>query len=355
VLVTRVVVMIIAAPGTGIDSMSGLKGKTVGVMGGEGNRRIMDLLVREYDLGRANVMFRQMAPAEVPQALKSRQISAVLLVIPLADKYLSLVRNLFAGSGKQKPALIPIESAGAIENVMKAYESYDLPKGTLRGSPPIPDDDLTTLRIPLYLVANRKLADNDVAELTKAIMEARRELIGEFPVLEQIGAPSTDKDAFIPIHPGAAAYFDGTQQTFFEKYSDALYYGPMMLGGLASFLVALWKFVGGGAKGREDSPLAPLYALAARIRTAQSEAELSTIEDELDNILKTELTKYARGRLEAGDAAALSLAAHRLEHLMDYRRHLLQTGIAPTVAPPEDIAPASDVAGISPSISASPH
>src|SRR6185295_14435084 len=51
VLVTRVVVMIIAAPGSGIDSMAGLKGKTVGVVGGEGNRRIMDLLVREYDLG----------------------------------------------------------------------------------------------------------------------------------------------------------------------------------------------------------------------------------------------------------------------------------------------------------------
>src|SRR5262249_36529264 len=220
------------------------------------------------------------------------------------------------------------------------------------GSPPIPDDDLTTLRVPIYLVANRKLADDTVAELAKSVMEARRELVGEFPLLAQVMAPSTDKDAFIPIHPGAAAYFDGTQQTFFEKYSDALYYGPMMLGGLASFLVALWKFVGGSRGDESKNPLTPLYDLAARIREARSEAELAAIEEELDAILKSELSKYAKGTLQAGDAAALSLAAHRLEHLMDYRRHVLETGATATVAAPADVAPA---AAAVPSLSAAPH
>ena len=64
----------------------------------------------------------------------------------------------------------------------------------------------------------------------------------------------------------------GTQQTFFEKYSDALYYGPMMLGGLASFMVALWKFVGGNGNRKEENALAPLYGLAAQIREARSES-----------------------------------------------------------------------------------
>ncbi len=130
-----------------------------------------------------------------------------------------------------------------------------MPKGTLWGAPPIPDDDLTTFRVPFYLVANKKLNDDDVADLTRAIMDARRELIAEFPLLSQIGAPSTDKDAFIPIHPGAAAYYGDTQQSFFDKYSNQLYYGPMALGALMSGLVAAWKFLGFGGSGQSGNPL----------------------------------------------------------------------------------------------------
>jgi TRAP transporter TAXI family solute receptor len=323
VLVTHGVVMIIVPAGSTVDSMEGLKGKTVGVLGGEVNHRIVEVLTREYDLARAKVQFKDVAPGDAQQALRAKQVSALLIVVPIAEKYLAMVRNLFAGNAKHKPGLIAIESAGAIANVAQAYESYDLPKGTLRGSPPIPDDDLTTLRVPFYLVANKKLDDDVVGELTKTIMDSRRDLLGEFPLLAQVAAPSTDKDAFIPIHPGAAAFFDGTQQDFFDKYSNALYYGPMLLGGLASLLAAIWKFVGSGGNGRAASPLDPLYALAGRIRAAQSEDELATVEEELDNILKLELTKYAKGNIQAADAAALSLAAHRLEHLIDYRRNAL--------------------------------
>ena len=30
------------------------------------------------------------------------------------------------------------------------------------------------------------------------------------------------KDAFIPLHPGAAVYFEGNEKNFFEKYGDAI-------------------------------------------------------------------------------------------------------------------------------------
>jgi TRAP transporter TAXI family solute receptor len=323
VLVTQAVVMIIVPPGSSIDSMEDLKGKTVGVLGGEVNRSLVELLTREYDLARTKVQFKDLTFGDAPQALRAKQVSALLVVMPIAEKYLAMVRNLFAGNSKQKPGLIAIESAGAIANVAQAYESYDLPKGTLRGSPPIPDDDLTTLRVPLYLAANKKLSDDIVGELAKTIMDSRGDLLAEIPLLAQIAAPSTDKDAFIPIHPGAAAFFDGTQQTFFEKYSDALYYGPMALGGLASLLAAIWKFVGFGGNARAASPLDPLYALAGRIRAAESESELAAVEEDLDTILKAELTKYTKGNIQAADAAALSLAAHRLEYLINYRRSAL--------------------------------
>ena len=107
-------------------------------------------------------------------------------MMPLTEKYLTMLRDLFPKTKKQAaPALIPIESAGAIAAVARYYQSFDLPKGAVQGSPPVPDDDMKTLHIPLYLVASKKLSDDVVAALAKAIMDARRDLIGEYPPIEE--------------------------------------------------------------------------------------------------------------------------------------------------------------------------
>ena len=331
VLVTHGVLMIVVPPGSSIEDVDDLKGKTVGVVGGEANRHVVEVLTQEYDLARAKVQFKDLALTDTQRALQSKQIDALLVVIPVAPKYLAHVRALFDKEVKRKPKLIPIESAGAIANVAKAYESYDLPKGTLRGSPPIPDDDMTTLRVPFYLVANKKLNDDVVTDLTKVIMDTRRELLGAYPLLAQIGAPSTDKDAFIPIHPGAAAFYDGDQKTFFDKYGDQIFYGSMLLGSLTSLLAGAWKFMGRGTGTEAESPLNRLYALADQIHHAQGVSDLTVVEEEIDNILKAELAKFAEGDADVAEAAALGLAAHRLEHLINNRRSTFPThhGAAP--------------------------
>jgi TRAP transporter TAXI family solute receptor len=326
VVVTHGVVMIIVPPGSSITDMDDLEGETVGVVGGEINRRVVEVLQQEYDLARTKVRFKDLAFADVQHALHSKQVGALLVVMPISEKYLSLVRSSFPANAKRKPGLVPIESAEAIANVAQAYESYDLPKGTIRGSPPIPDEDLTTLRVPFYLVANKSVDADQVTELTRAIMDARRDLLAEYPLLAKISAPSTDKDAFIPVHPGAAAFYDDTQQSLLDKYSDALYYIPMLLGVLASFMAAAWKFVRSGSHAKVENPIDPLYSLAGPIREACSEADLTAIEERIDNILKAELVKYAKGESRATDSAALSLAAQRLDHLIHYRRTKLAAG-----------------------------
>jgi hypothetical protein len=245
----------------------------------------------------------------------------LLMVAPISEKYLTLIRSYFPAHAKPKPGLVPIDSAEAIANVAQAYESYDLPKGSLRGSPPIPEDDLTTLRVPVYLVANKNLDADEVTDLTRAIMDARRDLHAEYPFLAQISAPSTDKDAYIPVHPGAAAFYDDSQQSFLDKYSDALYYIPMLLAALASFVTAAWKFIRVGSNGKVENPMAPLLSLTGPIRDARSEADLTAIEEKIDDILKAELAKHAKGERQVSDSATLCLAAaQRLEQLIQYRR-----------------------------------
>src|SRR5258707_638217 len=322
VVVSHVVVLIIAPPGSSIDGIDGLKGHTVGVVGGAANAKIVDVLTKEYDLANAKVAFKNLALADVRPAIQSKQVSALLVAIPLAENYLALVRGFFQLDHKKAPVLIPIDSAAAIAEAERAFESFDVPKGTLRGSPPVPDDDLTTLRTSLYLVAHKKLGTDLVTSLTQAIMRVRRDLLREQPIFAQITAPSTDQDAYLPLHPGAAAVYNSTTQSFMDEYGNWIYLTPMVLGGVATILAAGWKFLGIG-KSAPEGPLDSLYALVRRIRKVNTDAELSEIEEEIDDILKAERAKSAAGDESAVDAVTLNVAAHRLESLIHDQRALL--------------------------------
>jgi TRAP-type uncharacterized transport system substrate-binding protein len=321
VVVSHMVALIVAPPGSTIDGIDKLKGRRVGVIGGDTNSKIVDVLSKTYGLDRAKV-FRTIALPDARKAIQSNEVAALLVVIPLAEKYLSLVRGFFQQGPKSLPVLVAIDSAGAIAESERAYESFDVPKGTLRGSPPVPDDDLTTLRTSLYLVANKKLGSDLVTTLTVAIMSARRELMREQPIFAQITSPSTDQDAYLPLHPGAAAVYNGTQQSFMDEYGNWIYLTPMVLGGFATALAVAWKFLGLG-NAAAAGPLDSLYGLGRRIRKAGTEAELSGIEEVIDDILTGQRAKSAAGDESAVDDATLNVAAHRLESLIHDRRTML--------------------------------
>jgi TRAP transporter TAXI family solute receptor len=318
--VTHGVVLIVVPPASPIEDMDGLKGKTVGVIAGDTNRQVIAAVTKEYALESVKVNFKDLTLTEVPQAFQTRQIQALLVVMPLSEKYITMLREIFPRNAKAPLGLVPIESAGAIEAVSPPYKSYELPKGTLRGSPPVPDDDLTTLRVPFYLVANKNLSDDVVAGLAKSMMEARRDLAGEYPLLAQVTSPSTDKDAYVPIHPGAAAVFDGDEKTVFDKYGDQFFYGSMLLGTMMSILAAIWKFMTRDIGKPDERSSMRLYALVGKINEVKSEAELATIEQQIDEILKDELEKCSAGKVEPGEMGAISLASQRLQYLMAQRR-----------------------------------
>ena len=108
-----------------------------------------------------------------------------------------------------------------------------------------------------------------------------------------------------------------------DEYGNWIYLTPMVLGGAATVLAAAWKFLGLGNPGTILGPLDSLYALGRRIRKAGTEAELSEIEDEIDNVLRTQRARSAGGDENAVDDATLNVAAHRLESLIHDRRAVL--------------------------------
>ena len=73
--------------------------------------------------------------------------------------------------------------------------------GHFRGNPPVPDADLTTLRVGSYLVANKSLDADLITNLTQALINAHNDLVRDQPLLAGPTAPDTDPDATIAVHP----------------------------------------------------------------------------------------------------------------------------------------------------------
>ncbi len=322
VVLAEAAALLVAPPGSSITDMAGLKRATVGVVAADTNQKIVSVLTKAYDLDRANVVFKSVALDQVRRALDAKEIRAVLFVIPLSDKYLSLVRGLFPQNAKTAPVLIPIENAGAIAEKERAYASFDIPKGTLRGSPPVPEDDVTTLQVSFYLVGKKSLDNDMIAGFTQAITSARRDVLAELPILAQFKAPDTDAGAYLPVHPGAAEFYNGNQQTFLDKWSNAIFLTPMALGAIATVLAATWQFLRSGGVKPTERALDSLYALGRRIRHAENEKELLEIENQIDEVLCAQRARAGEDE-DALDTATLNVAAHRLENLIHDRREVL--------------------------------
>lgn len=127
-------VVLILAPSGGPDSLGDLRNATIGVLGGEINRSVVEALKQVYQFDRAKVRFQDLAIARSEGAAPLGQDQAILAVVPLTERYLAKIRQYFQKAEKGNAAkLLEIGSAGAVANVAQYYESYDIPKGTLRG------------------------------------------------------------------------------------------------------------------------------------------------------------------------------------------------------------------------------
>jgi TRAP-type uncharacterized transport system substrate-binding protein len=99
VIMAQAVAMLVAPPGSSITDMTALKGLTVGVAGGEANQKIVSVLTKAYNLDRANVGFRNLAFADIRRALDTKQVRAVLFVLPLTDPDPDRERRSNCGGG----------------------------------------------------------------------------------------------------------------------------------------------------------------------------------------------------------------------------------------------------------------
>ena len=183
---------------------------------------------------------------------------------------------------------------------------------------------MTTLGVSHRLVAHVKLDDNTVAEVTRLLFAMRPSLSHEVPLANRIEGPNTSKSQSLPVHPGAAAYYDGEVESFFERYGDWFYLVVMVLGIGGSTLAGLASQAAARKRSRTMMLLDELMGIVRQARAAESLAELDGLEREADQVLASALARAGHGAVGETLMVAFFLGLDQARRAIHERRHQLE-------------------------------
>ena len=291
-----------------------------------GNLDLLKLVLSQYEVKPEEVTIVPLGPEDVQVAITEGHIDVLFAVNALNARVVTEAGARLHRAFGEHPTIIPIREADALAARNHAIESGEIVRGALGGDPPVPAENLPSISITSRLMAAQSLDDTRVGELVSAILSLRVTLAADLPAIQGLETPETDKDAPLAVHSGAAAFIDGEQETFFERYGDWFYLGVMVLSVLGSGAAGLLGVESATRRKRAMADLNRLVVLLGAMRTAPDESELAAMEREADAILAGVLENYARGDIDSGGIGAYRFAMDQLGRAAAERRiALLET------------------------------
>jgi TRAP transporter TAXI family solute receptor len=309
--------------GAKITKISQLTGRRVGVVGRtQANVNLLKVILQQYGVDPNKVEIVQFPAAEAAEAIRNQKADAYLAAGPVNSK---ITAEAIAASTKDggTPTFLAIDSNEAIAQNNPVYEAAEIPAGAFGGSPDRPDDEVKTISFSHHIVARKAISEATIAAFTRQLFAIRQQLMTEFPLAAKIETPDTDKDAAIPVHPGAAAFVDGEEKTFLDRYSDYIWWGLMALSAMGS--MGAW-FAGYLKKDERDNNTSlreRLLEMIPAARRSDSTEELDQLQAEADNILRETLLCFDHGAIPEGALTAFNIALEQLHHAVADRKALL--------------------------------
>src|SRR6266478_1840841 len=206
----------------------------IGVVGRtQANVNLLKVILAQYGVDPNKVEIVQFPAPEAADAIRNQKADAYLAAGPINSK---ITADAIAASTRDggTPTFLAIDSAEAIAQNHPMYESSEIPAGAFGGSPAKPEDEVKTIGFSHHIVARKGLSESTIAAFTRQLFAIRQQVMTEYPLAAKIETPDTDKDAVIPVHPGAAAFVDGEEKTFLDRYSDYIWWGLMAVSAMGS-------------------------------------------------------------------------------------------------------------------------
>lgn len=306
-----------------IKGIGDLEGHRVGVVGRtKVNVTLLRVILTESGVNPDKVAVSQFSTSQIAEMLRDPLIDAFMTVGPL-DSRITTEAITSTARVRGEPAFLAIDVSEAIAHKHPLYESEEIAGSSFTSSPARPDDTVETVGVNHLIVAPKSLSDSAVGAFTRELFSVRPSLAREVPGALKIEKPNTDKDAAILAHPGAAAYIDGTERTFMDKYSDYIWGGILVLSVLGSGSAWLRHYIRRDERRLNTEHRDKLLATIALVRKTDSMEELDALQREADDILRETLDCYDDGAIEEGDLSAYSLVLEQFHHAVVDRREAI--------------------------------
>jgi TRAP transporter TAXI family solute receptor len=303
-----------------IKTIQDLAGHRIGVIGKmEANVQLLKTILSESGVVHEKVEIMQFGTTDITNALRNQKVDAMMAVGPVDSRITSEAISATTRKGTV-PTFLDISAAEIIARKHPVYESTQIAAGALGANPQSPDDDITTLGVNHLIVARKAVSATTITAFTKQLFAIRHALQSEFPDVTKIEVPDTDKAAPIPAHAGAAAYIDGTERTFLERYSDFMWLGIMLLSGLASAGAALRSYFKRGERAHNTALRNRLVDMIATVRDSVSIEELDRMQKEADTILRNTLSCFENGAVEEDTLSAFTIALEQFHDAVADRK-----------------------------------
>lgn len=328
-----------------VDSVAGLKGETIGVVDANPNDMALFQTIRDaYGLSQHGDPVA-LATADIADAVRGKKVQAVFVVGAAGGDTLKQALAAMKSATGAPPRVVAVDQAGAIVKRNHRLETVDWPKGMLQGSPPVPDDDLSTLGVSTRLFATERMPDEVAAELTRILMTEKPKVASILPKTAVVEPPETDKlNASLPVHSGTAAYLTGNQESLSDEAQNFFYWLGIMGSLLASTtaaLVALFRWL---VPPRREATLR-IVDLWVACREAKGEDDLAAIESDVDKLVE----ETARGQAVGKDGdmdTAFPLLVTQVRHALDRcQAEFAKTAAAPSAAALAAASPQGTTAG----------
>lgn len=308
-----------------ITSVTGLVNRRVGIVRAQtpANRKLLNLLLNQYEIPVNAVQTPEVASGDVRKAFEDNLIDAVMVVGPPAGTLVTQVVSAVTEAGKGTPHFLAITEADAIVQRMPALETIEIVRGTYGGTSPRPAENLATFGASHRLLARDTLDEATVAEFTRLLFTARPSLAGAASIANRIEIPDTEKGAAVPVHVGAAAYLDGEEKTFFERYGDWFYVAIMAFSLLGSGVAALLSRSSAKNQRTISVLIERLLNLMRSARIVQDQARLDDLEHDVDLIVIQALNHTSNIGVESHMLDAFNLALTQARHVISERRKVL--------------------------------
>jgi len=291
----------------------------------QANVTLLRVILKESGINPDKVTISQFATDKIGDMARDQTIDAFMAVGPLKSK-ITVDAIAATAVARGEPKFLPVDVADAIAKKNPVYESEEIPASIFGSSPQRPEDKVDTVAINHLIIAPKSLSDTAVAAFARQLFTNRQQLARELPTASQIEKPDTDKDAALPAHAGAAAYIDGNERTFLEKYTDYIWFAVLILSGLGSAGAWLKHYWHKDEREQYIVHRDHLLDLISKVRNAETPEELVEMQGAADGMLREALDCYDDGTIEDSDLSVIGLALEQFHHAVTDRRTVLSAG-----------------------------